>query len=135
MFVKSSNNEYLNLCILHVELVSSQLSVNLLSWYLMFSYIYKLFQCQFSCLHKGSFIYYVRKIFQITNFSYPLIHTPSCAYQEIGNVSFSQNFPNLVNVWPLKRYFLIYLKFLTQFISLAPWNIRKPLVFWCFQGV
>ena len=34
----------------------------------------------------GSLFQYVRKIFQKTNVSYPLMHTRSCAYQELKNV-------------------------------------------------
>ena len=32
-----------------------------------------------------------RQIFQKTNISYPLIRTPSCAYQGVRNVRFSEN--------------------------------------------
>ena len=38
------------------------------------------------------FIQYVRKIFQKTNISYPLISTLRSAYQGIRNVIFSENF-------------------------------------------
>ena len=41
---------------------------------------------------KGSSIKYVRKIFQKTNISNPLIRTRTCVYQEVRNVSFSENF-------------------------------------------
>ena len=48
---------------------------------------------------KGSFIYYVHKIFQKTNISYPLIRTRTSAYQGVRNVSFSENFANVLNEW------------------------------------
>ena len=44
-----------------------------------------------------SSISYVRKIFRKTNISYPLIRTRSCAYQEVRNVSFSENFAHVLN--------------------------------------
>ena len=37
---------------------------------------------------KGSFIYFVCKIFQKTYLSYPLIRTRTCAYQGVRNNSF-----------------------------------------------
>ena len=46
---------------------------------------------------KGSSMYYVRKIFRKTNISYPLIRTPSCTYQGVRNVSFSENVPYVLN--------------------------------------
>ena len=45
----------------------------------------------------GSFIYYVRQIFQKTNISYPLIRTRSCVHQQVRNVSFSENFVYKLN--------------------------------------
>ena len=33
--------------------------------------------------------------------SYPLIHTRTCAYQEVKNVSFSENFACVLNESPL----------------------------------
>ena len=50
---------------------------------------------------KGSSIKYVRKIFRKTNISNPLIHTRTCAYQRVRNVSFSENFAYILNGWPL----------------------------------
>ena len=46
---------------------------------------------------RGSFILYVRKIFQKTNIFYPLICTSTCAYQEVKNVSFSESFAYILN--------------------------------------
>ena len=46
---------------------------------------------------KGSFIYYVRKLFRKSNISYPLIRTRMCAYQGVGNVTFSENFAYIPN--------------------------------------
>ena len=45
----------------------------------------------------GSFIKYVRKTFQKTNISYPLVRTRTCLYQEVTNVSFSEEFGNILN--------------------------------------
>ena len=56
----------------------------------------------------GSFISYVRKIFRKTNLSYPLVRTPVCAYQEVRNVSFSENFANVINEWYLSKIFLTF---------------------------
>ena len=42
-------------------------------------------------------IYYVCKIFQKTNISYPLIRTRTCVYQGLRNVSFSENFAYVLN--------------------------------------
>ena len=44
-----------------------------------------------------SSISYVRKIFRKTNISYSLIRTRSCVYQEVRNVSFSENFAHVLN--------------------------------------
>ena len=33
------------------------------------------------------------------NISYPLIHTRTFVYQEVKNVSFSENFANVINGW------------------------------------
>ena len=49
---------------------------------------------------KGPSIKYVRKIFQKTNISNPLIRTRTCVYQEVRNVSFSENFAYGLNEWP-----------------------------------
>ena len=58
---------------------------------------------------KGSFIFCVRKISGKTNISHhlirtqkltfftPLIRTRTCAYQEVRNVSFPENFPHVLN--------------------------------------
>ena len=40
---------------------------------------------------------YVHKIFRKTNISYPLIHTPTCAYQGVRNNNFSENFAYVLN--------------------------------------
>ena len=53
-----------------------------------------------------SFIYYVRKIFQKTNISYPLIRICTCAYQRVRNVSFSENFAYVLHEWS-RSYWLI----------------------------
>ena len=46
---------------------------------------------------KEQSINYVRKIFRETNISTPLILTRTCAYQEVRNVSFPENFAYLLN--------------------------------------
>ena len=51
---------------------------------------------------KEQSINYVRKIFRETNISNPLILTRTCAYQEVRNVSFSENFAYVLNGWPLR---------------------------------
>ena len=43
------------------------------------------------------FIWYVRIICQTTNLFYPLLGTPTCAYQGGSNVSFSENFAYVLN--------------------------------------
>ena len=48
-------------------------------------------------LVKGSFIQYVRTILRNTNIFYSLINTSTCAYQKVRDVSFSENFANLLN--------------------------------------
>ena len=50
------------------------------------------------------FIYYVHKIFQKANISYPLIRTGACMFQGVRNVSFSENFSNLINEWSLLNW-------------------------------
>ena len=42
---------------------------------------------------------YVHKIFRKTYISYPLIQKRKCAYQGVRNVSFSENFANVLNEW------------------------------------
>ena len=55
-------------------------------------------QCHFlRKLLLGSFIQYVRKIFRKTSISYPLIRTYTCVYQGVRNVSFSEDFVNILN--------------------------------------
>ena len=51
--------------------------------------------------HSGTFIYYVCTIFRKTNISYPQIRLRSCAYQGVRNVSFPENFTNLINDWSI----------------------------------
>ena len=46
---------------------------------------------------RGSFIKYVRKIFQEKNISYSLMRTRTCAYQEVRNASFSENIAYVLN--------------------------------------
>ena len=46
---------------------------------------------------KGSFIWYVRKVFRKANISYPLIHKRTCAHQGVRNVSFLENFVNVLS--------------------------------------
>ena len=41
-----------------------------------------------------------RQNFRKTNISYPLIRTPTCAYQGVGNVRFSENLPCFVFLLP-----------------------------------
>ena len=48
---------------------------------------------------KVSSIYYVRKIFRKTSISYTVIRTRTCAYQEVRNVSFSENFAYVLKGW------------------------------------
>ena len=48
-------------------------------------------------LLKGSFIQYVHKIFRKANISYLLIRTRPYPYQGVRNVSFSGNFPYVLN--------------------------------------
>ena len=48
-------------------------------------------------LFYGLSIKYIRKIFQKTNISEPLIRTRTCAYQGVRNVSFSENFAYVLN--------------------------------------
>ena len=45
----------------------------------------------------------LQKIFQKTNISYPLIRTRTCAYQGVRDVSFSENFANVINEGSLGR--------------------------------
>ena len=52
---------------------------------------------------KRSSIYNVRKIFQKTNISDPLIRTRTCAYQGVRIVYFLENFGYVLNGWSLKR--------------------------------
>ena len=61
----------------------------------------------------GLFNYYVRKIFRKTNIFYPLIPTRACAYQWVKNISFSDNFANVINEW----YFSKNLKFFKAYIT------------------
>ena len=44
-------------------------------------------------------IYYVHKVFRKTNFSNPLISTPTCVYQRVRNVSFLEYFAYVLNGW------------------------------------
>ena len=46
---------------------------------------------------KGLSIKCARKIFRKTNISNPLIRTRTCAYQDVRNVSFSENFTYVLN--------------------------------------
>ena len=43
----------------------------------------------------------MRKNFQKTNISYPLIRTPTCAYPGVSNASFSENLAFVLNEWPI----------------------------------
>ena len=53
--------------------------------------------CSKSILRTLGVIYYLIKIFRITNISYPLIRTRTCAYQGVRYVSFSEKFVYLLN--------------------------------------
>ena len=53
-------------------------------------------------------IKYVRNIFRKTNISNPLIRTRTCAYQEVRNVSFSENFAYVLNGRPLLKNLQFY---------------------------
>ena len=48
-------------------------------------------------LRNRSFIQYVRKFSEKNKTFCPLIRTRTCAYQGVGNVSFSENFTYLLN--------------------------------------
>ena len=48
---------------------------------------------------QGPSIKYVRKIFRKTNISNTLIRTHTCAYQEVRNVIFSENFAYVLVGW------------------------------------
>ena len=50
----------------------------------------------------GSSIKYVRKIFRKTNISNSLIRTHTYAHHGVRNVSFSENFPYVLNRWTLQ---------------------------------
>ena len=50
----------------------------------------------------GPSIKYVRKVFRKTNISNPLMRTRTCAYQGVGNVSFSENDAYVLTKWPLR---------------------------------
>ena len=43
------------------------------------------------------------QIFWKTNISNPLIRTCTCAYYEVRNVSFSEDFAYVLNLWPLSH--------------------------------
>ena len=45
------------------------------------------------------------KLSEKTNISYPLIRIHTCAYQEVRNVSFLENFGNVLNEWSLRKLF------------------------------
>ena len=44
-------------------------------------------------------------MFRKTNIPYPLIRTCTCAYQQVRNISFSENFVHILNQWSLYRIF------------------------------
>ena len=71
--------------------------------------VYDVIKCKGGILNieMGSCIYCVRKIFRNTNISYPLIRTLSCAYQEVRNVSLSENFVSAINEWSLTNKILL----------------------------
>ena len=46
----------------------------------------------------------MRKIFQITNISYPLIRTSWCTYQGSWTVSFLENFAYVLNEWMIPYF-------------------------------
>ena len=50
-------------------------------------------------LDKGSFIYYVPKIFRKTIISYPLIRNTNVCVSRGKKFSFSENFANQINEW------------------------------------
>ena len=53
--------------------------------------------CNFTEFIQGSSANYARIIFRKTNISYPLTSTRTCAYQGVRNVSFSENFADVLN--------------------------------------
>ena len=69
--------------------------------------------CLWRNFRSGSSIKYERKIFRKANISKPLIHTRTCAYQGVRNVSFSENFAYVLNGWPLHRICLPGIAFVT----------------------
>ena len=63
----------------------------------------------FRSLTKGSSKLYVRKIFQKSDITSPLIPTHTCAYQGVKNVSFSEKFACVLPRWFLtKTLFYVY---------------------------
>ena len=68
-------------------------------------------------LSMGSFIYCVSKI--------SLMRTRTCAYQEVRNVSFSENFAYLLNEWPLRVFIFQALQYLRK-VSNHPSLVLKP---------
>ena len=48
-------------------------------------------------VRKRSFIQYICKIYRETNICYPLTRARTCAYKEVRNVSFSENFVYSLN--------------------------------------
>ena len=100
--------------------VSPRVFINPRSWMVLNMYKKK----NFRSLDKGSLIYYVRKIFRKTNISYTLIRTHLCAYQGVRNVSFSENFANVINEWSLKNSFMgkVFLE-----------TTKRSLIFCCFD--
>ena len=52
----------------------------------------------------GPFIKNVRKIFRKTNICNPLIRTRTCTYQDVRNVSFSENCAYVLNEWPHEKF-------------------------------
>ena len=75
---------------------------------------------------------YVRTIFCKTKIFNPLLRTHMCAYQEVRNVSFSENFAYILNGWTLseKQYTL------GQRFQMTPvcsqWTFNHVLCVLCF---
>ena len=84
-------------------------------------------------------------MFRKTNISYPLIRTPTCAYQGVRNVSFSENFAYVLHEWTIlwkksSNYVFLFLQcfsnpFSNQFSHfILHENTRKPWLSYLFTG-
>ena len=53
------------------------------------------------------------------SYSYPLIRTRTCTYQSVRNISFSENFANVLDEWPLTGI-------IEELRNVKIWNINIP---------